>query len=368
MRTWVAGVELYRSRPLQTGQTTVYAARDDADILAGIAKRYGILTTGSQSGTTAIYLPAYAANTISFDAASKEVRDSANGMATFKTGDVIRIRGSSANDASGTGGNLTVATGNVAEKAVVSEAISDEAAGAWITIAKQALHSNNVVEDLQTKLTWLRDPSSTPTKLGAASDGKLLWTATAISLHAANNDLKVTTGGKGRATFTIIGGAAELPRYWAGYSYSFTVFANANAKLPGFRCISVAVNVADLDILMDTGNITVATEAGPINGAISLSCNGIFGFCNAANAAGLAGYSDWRVPNVSEQYNLLSSVAASGAPDATAFPNWTDSVATSTSSPGSATTACQVITAATALISNGAKTTARYLMLVRGGV
>ncbi|MFC1924294.1 hypothetical protein ACFLXA_02890 [Chloroflexota bacterium] len=98
---------------------------------------------------------------------------------------------------------------------------------------------------------------------------------TLVEVHAANNDLKVTTGGQGRATYTIIGGAGEVPVYWPGYTYSFTAFANANAKLPGFRCISVTVNGADLDLLMDTGNVTVATEAGPINGAINLSCNDI---------------------------------------------------------------------------------------------
>ena len=56
--------------------------------------------------------------TISFDATTKEIRDSGNGMAIFKTGGVVRVIGSASND-----GSYTVVTGNVAAKVVVSEAI-----------------------------------------------------------------------------------------------------------------------------------------------------------------------------------------------------------------------------------------------------
>ena len=67
--------------------------------------------------------------TISFDATTKEIRDSGNGMAIFKTGGVVRVIGSASND-----GSYTVVTGNVAAKVVVSEAIVTEAAGATVTI------------------------------------------------------------------------------------------------------------------------------------------------------------------------------------------------------------------------------------------
>ena len=65
----------------------------------------------------------------SFDAATKEIRDSASGMAIFKTDDIIQVVNSTSND-----GTYTVTTGNTAAKVVVSEAIVTEDAGATVTI------------------------------------------------------------------------------------------------------------------------------------------------------------------------------------------------------------------------------------------
>jgi len=79
-----------------------------------------------------IYNPnvAYTAITISFDSGNKKILDSANGLAIFKTGDIVTVVGSTSND-----GKYTVATGNVAAYIVTTEAIPlDEIAGDTVTI------------------------------------------------------------------------------------------------------------------------------------------------------------------------------------------------------------------------------------------
>lgn len=71
----------------------------------------------------------YTAATIAFVAATKKITDSANGLAIFKTGDIILVSGSTSND-----GTYTVATGGVAAEIVVAEALTNEGAGATVII------------------------------------------------------------------------------------------------------------------------------------------------------------------------------------------------------------------------------------------
>ncbi|MFH1486489.1 MAG: DUF1566 domain-containing protein [Chloroflexota bacterium] len=367
-RNFISGIEVGRTLPLATGRTTCYAARDDGDLQKGIPKptaRYQINTTGPFSGTTAVYLPTLARNDIAFVNATSKITAAA-GLNVVKTGDVIRIRGSASNDT-----EYTVATGGVATEIVLTSAPVNEGAGAWITIAKQALHSNNTVLDLNTKLLWLRYGTYSPAKLGAASDGKLLWTATAVTIHAANNDLQMIASGQGSATLRIVGGAGEVLRYWPGYTYSFTGFANAVNNLPGFRCVSVTVNGADLDIVLDTGNQTCIAEAAGGARAINLSCNGIFGFANACNEAAVGGYSDWRVPNIFEYLCLLNLSQADHIPDPTAFPSWVGGSIYHSSTTISSTPASDLALYTRAglnLTYYAPKTSAYYVILLRGGI
>lgn len=307
--------------PLQTGQTTVYAIGDDADVLAGIAKSYTVLTTGPQSGTSTITLPAYAANTLAFVSATKKITDSAAGLAQIKTGDTIVIEGSGSNDKV-----CTVATGNVAGEVVVNEALTDEAAGAYITISKRGTLSNNLVVDNNTGLIWARYNTAGMTgKLGPASDGYLYWTGTGCTLHPAAADLQMVGGTKGIATIKVVGGAGEVARYHAGHSVICTGFAQAVNNLGPCRVVSVTVNGADLDIVVMTGNRTPVSEAADGSRTIAVACNGVFGFKDAANVAALGGYSDWRLPNFREYADLPVQDAGigTGKPDSTAFPSWT---------------------------------------------
>ncbi len=169
----VQAVQQHQCRVLKTGQTTQYSSElDDGYYQAGIAKSYTVLTTGQWSGTTNVDLLHYSAATISFDADTEKILDAANGLALFKTADVIKVTGSTSND-----GVYTIATGNAAAEIVTTEAIPlDEDAGDTVLIYKRESKSNNCVVDNNTGLMWLRDPSNYPAKMGVASDGKMPWT------------------------------------------------------------------------------------------------------------------------------------------------------------------------------------------------
>lgn len=158
---------------LKTGQTIKYADGDDGDLELGISKDYTVLTTGQYAGTTNIvingkthalsnncvidnrtkkvwarYVPTAdigpaadgklfwgqwtlaSKTTISFDAASKEIRDSASGFNTSAlcVGRKITVSGSANNNNTFTVVSITTSV------CVVSETIVDEVAGASVSL------------------------------------------------------------------------------------------------------------------------------------------------------------------------------------------------------------------------------------------
>jgi hypothetical protein len=167
-------------------------------------------------------------------------------------------------------------------------------------------------------------------RVGPTSTGALNFydTATCFELHPAAADLQMMTTG-----VKIIGGAGEIARYFVGAILDFTGFANAVNNLPGYRVTSVAVNGADLDILLWDGNNTLIAEAAGGARSILLVCRSCFSYCGAANAASFGGYTDWRVPNAIELLSLADFEAASAYPNATAFPNFPSNFVSSTTVP-----------------------------------
>lgn len=165
-----AGTTGYTSKLLKTGQTTQYDSElDDGYYEVGVAKSYTINTTGAQSGTTNVDLAHYAggAGAIAFNNSTKKITDSGNGLAIFKTNDVI-LTSSAANP-----GPFTVTTGNVAgEIACTGATFTDETPAGAVTISKREAVSNNTVLDNNTGLIWLRYPSL---KMGATSNGALIY-------------------------------------------------------------------------------------------------------------------------------------------------------------------------------------------------
>lgn len=343
-------------------QTTKYAAGDSGDYQLGYQPAYNVLTAGQHAGTVNLDVAAYAAATISFAAATKKILDSANGLAQFLTGDTIVVHGSTGND-----GVYTVATGGNAAEIVTTEALADEAAGAYVTLLKRATHSNNAVSDLKTGLMWSRYASKGE-KLGVASNGKLYWDQPTASctLHAAAADLAISSVTK---ILKIVGGAAEIARYRTGTHILLSGFANAANNLAGgFRVDVVAVNGDDLDITLWPGNRnTFVTEAAGGSRAIKLVCNNIFAYAAAANKASLGGYTDWRVPDDLRMRELADMEATTAAPNATAFPSWPtdDYIWSGTTHPNSPSGAL-LVHFTYGYISYGPKVTTYYAALLRG--
>jgi hypothetical protein len=348
---------------LKTRQTTAYHVGDDGDYEAGLPASYTVMTTGQFSGTTALDVAHYAAATLTFAAADDSITDAAAGLVTFLDTDTIRIRGSALNDGVYT---VSVGTGATAGHFHVDQPLADEAAGAYITICKQSAPSNNCVVDNVTGLMWKRDTSSLE-KVGPVSDGKIcFYDATrCFALHAAGADLQMIASPK---TLRIVGGAGEVARYFAGMTIVCAGFVNAVNNLPGHVVTAVTVNGADLDLSLWTGNITLAAEAAGGARTIKVVCQSIYSYAAAHNVASYAGYTDWRVANMTELLSLCDMEAPTAMPNAVAFPNWSvaDYYHASTISPPVAATSNTNVKFNSPVVTSSAKATNLFCALVRG--
>lgn len=124
--------------------------KGDTFRISGSVSNNGVYTVEQGTEREAI---AYAASTISFDAATREVRDSANGVGTFDAHDVVLVSGSAAND-----GSYRIESASAdGSKFVVVGSLVNEAAGASITLYRG--HGVSVEEALVEELpgatvTW----------------------------------------------------------------------------------------------------------------------------------------------------------------------------------------------------------------------
>jgi hypothetical protein len=322
---------------LETGQMTPYHVADDGDIQAGVPKRYVVQDAGQYAGTTNIDVAHYAAPTISFTAPN-QVNDAAAGLATILTGDIVVIKGA-ANPANN--GEFNVMAGGVAGAfTTVEGTIVNELAGAYISLYKRAAHSNNIVIDMETRLFWSRY-TSTGEAVGVLSDGTLNWydAATVFPLHPAAADLQMIAPD----TLRIVGGAAEVARYHIGDLIDCAGFANAANNLPGYYVVSVTVNGADLDIVLDPINNVLVSEAAAGARTIGLVTRSIFNYSAGARLAVLSGHTRWRIPNDMSLTSLRDMEAPNALPDAVAFPAWNAGVHwSSTTSPAAVANATVV--------------------------
>ena len=150
------------------------------------------------------------------------------------------------------------------------------------------------------------------------------------------------------------------------YSGSVNITINGKTDAHSNACV-----VDELTGLM--WSRTVSAGVGPTsNGSLPWTTNGsgegIFPYVAAANAANLAGYSDWRVPNKNEAGSLQRMEGGSGNPDATAFPTgWNVNTWSSTTTP-SVTANAIAPNFVTGVLAATAKTTTAFVPLVRGPI
>lgn len=106
-------------------------------------------------------------------------------------------------------------------------------------------------------------------------------------------------------------------------AYAGNTNITLNAKVEAHSNNCVQDNVTGLM----WSRIYSGPNVGPANnGLLPWTTNGagegIFTYIAAANAAGVAGYTDWRVPNDEELPSLRNMEAPNARPDAVAFPAW----------------------------------------------
>lgn len=362
-----------RGRDFETGQVTAYHVGDDGDHEIGLDKQYTVFSTGDYSGTVNLDVPHYAGNGLAFAATTPgTITDSANGLATFLTGDVIVVRGSAGHD-----GVYNVSTGGVAGTIRTAEATTLEAAGAYISICKRASHSNNCVQDLVTGKTWSRYSSSAE-KVGEASNGKLDWydaAGSCFTLHAAAADLQMVASATA-PILRIVGGAGEVAVYNVGDVIVCGGFADADNNLLGWVLQSVTVNGADLDLTLGPPNSNlladISSEAAGGSRDIKLVCRSVFSYAAAANAAnsgaGLGGLTDWRIPNTFEFVSLMNMEAPNAVPDSTAFPSWPADYFWSSTVQPTSTVNSMTVAYSHGIVLNKYRVDTRHAALVRGGV
>lgn len=132
---------------------------------------------------------------------------------------------------------------------------------------------------------------------------------------------------------TQYGGYDDDGFYQAGVAKAYTVltlgqYAGTTAIVLNAKTENHSNNCVQDDVtcLMWSRYMSAANVGPANNGRLPWTTNGagegIFTYVAAANVAGLAGHSDWRIPNIFELFALCNMEVPNAVPDAVAFPGW----------------------------------------------
>ena len=275
------GITSANSSITTTGDTTTYCIYDTASdtnqtgtttsgnkVISGLTSTAGLIVGMSIGGNGV-----GAASTIASIDSATQVTGTVNSTATntvnitftsillfttLKTADTLVVKGTASNNTT-----FTVATGAAANVCIVTEAVTNEAAGNYVTIYKRAAISNNVVYDETSKLTYLRYTTGGPAlKLGIGSDGLLIWydPATCFIIYPADGNLSMDATNK---QLKITGGSGLASRFNTGTYLQFSGFTIANNnRAGGYRCDAVTVSGSDLLLTLKTGYGVDGSQTG----------------------------------------------------------------------------------------------------------
>lgn len=179
---------------------------------------------------------------------------------------------------------------------------------------------------------------------------------------------------------TQYGGYPDDGFYQAGHPKAYTVLTTGQYSGTTNVTINAKTDVKSNNCVFDRNTKLmwsryVSATVGPTNNGLipwttNVNGEGIFTYCAAANAASLAGYSDWRVANEVELLNLRNVEVATAAPDAVAFPTWPTSagIVSSTTIASNTARIHEVIFLSGNLGEHTKSGGGRWVALVRGGI
>jgi len=147
--------------------------------------------------------------------------------------------------------------------------------------------------------------------------------------------------------------------------YAGTTNITLNGKTEAHSNACVLDNATGLMWSRSTSLTVGPNSNGTLPWTVNGSGEGIYEYAAAANAASLAGYTDWRIPNVFSLFTLSDMEATSGHPDATAFPTLINQIWTSSTVPNTAANAYNVAFT-TGIPQQMVKTNQYVVRLVRG--
>lgn len=149
--------------------------------------------------------------------------------------------------------------------------------------------------------------------------------------------------------------------------YSGTTNITLNAKTEAHSNECVLDEATGLMWSRNTSLTVGPNSNGTLPWTVNAGGEGIYEYAAAANAASLAGYTDWSVPNVFSLFLLSDMEATSGHPDATAFPTLINQVWSSSTVPNTSANAYNVAFT-TGIPQQMVKTNKYVVRLVRGPI